>query len=249
MAEPKGRVRYRVSFRFVGQLVLLLAGFALLLTGSNRGAEVASTTLVADNIQQATLARLRPDVELRGRLFLVSMVRGSYPEVFVSSWGVRSGTLRIDRIDSDLTDVRVSFHDVLLRDFRAIGVRESEQRVSLLYSDLNDYFKDTGRLIVLSPGPDNTVSLNGTVDILGNEVKYSTQVAVSVRDSSLVLAPGAISTQGAKLTDVGQTLLLQRLRITIPLTDLPFGHQLVSATPNARGIGVVATGESVVVRP
>lgn len=249
MAEPRQRIRYRLSFRFVGQLVLLLAGFALLLTGINRGAEVASTSLVADNIQQATLAAQRPEVELRGRLFLVSVVRGSYPAVNVTSRGVRTGTLRIERIDSDLTDVRVSFHDVLFRDFRAIGVRESEQRVSLLYTDLNDYFKNTGRLIVLSPGPDNTVSLNGTVDILGTEVKYSTQVAVSVRDSSLVLAPGAISTQGATLTDAGRTLLLQRLRITIPLTDLPFGHQLVSATPNKRGIFVVATGESVVVRP
>lgn len=249
MTERKQRTRHRITFRFIGQLVLLVAGFALLLAGVNRGAEVASTTLVAENIQQATLADQRPYVELGGRLFLAQLVRGSYSEVFVVSRGVRSGTLRVEQIDSDLTDVRVSFHDVLFRDFRAIGVRKSEQRVTLLYTDLNNYFEDTGRLIVLSPGPENTVQLSGTVDIFGNEVEYSTQVSVSVRDSSLVLVPGAITTQGAKMTNAGQTLLLQRLRLTIPMTDLPFGHQLVSATPNDRGISVVANGESVVVRP
>lgn len=249
MAERKERPRHRITFRFVGQLVLLIAGFALVLTGINKGAEVASTTLVAQNIQQATLAEQPPYVELKGSLFLAEMMRGSYSEVFVVSRGVRSGSLRIAQIDSDLTDVRVSFHDVLFRDFRAIGVRESEQRVSLLYTDLNDYFENTGRLIVLSPGAQDTVQLNGTVDIFGTEVEYSTQVDVSVRDSSLVLVPGQITTQGADLTNAGQTLLLQRLRLTIPMTDLPFGHQLVSATPNDRGISVVATGESVVVRP
>ncbi len=249
MEKRKQRTRHRITFRFIGQLFLLLAGFALLLIGINRGAEMASTSLVANNIQQATLAEQEPDVEIRGRLFLAQMVRGSYSEVYVVSRGVRSGSLRIAEIDSDLTDVRVSFHDVLFRDFRAIGVRESEQRVTLLYTDLNNYFENTGRLIVLSPGQEDTVQLSGTVDIFGTEVEYATQVDVSVRDSSLVLVPGTITTQGANLTDAGKTLLLQRLRLTIPMTDLPFGHQLVSATPNDRGISVVATGESVVVRP
>src|SRR5215216_422628 len=77
--------------------------------------------------------------------FLPQVIRGTYSEVEVTTRGIMSGPLRIDRVESHLFDVRVPFHDVLVRSIRRVGIGRSVETINVSYRDLNAYFAATGR--------------------------------------------------------------------------------------------------------
>ena len=127
------------------QAVALLIAIPLLFWGADALARLGAETLVARNLGVATGVIEPPDIEVRGRLFLPQVIRGSYEHVDVEIRGVTSRPLRVDRVDARLRGVRLPFHDVLVRDLGELGVVDSSTRVRLTYADLNSYFDQTGR--------------------------------------------------------------------------------------------------------
>ncbi len=225
-------------------LVLLLATW-----GADVLARKGAESLVARDVQAATGVAEQPVVEIDGRFFLAQVIRGAYGRVHVSARGVKNGPLVVDRLDADLSDVRVPFHDVLVRDVRTIGVGHSEETAVLTYQALNSYLEATGRPLTVAPGPgDQGVALSGSVEVLGRQVDASADVTLSVADGNLQLTPQAI-TSGSVLGDAAQLLLGQRLSVAVPLGSLPFSQRLTAVRPTAEGLVVEAAGDAVVLRP
>ena len=112
-------------------------------------------------------------MEVQGLFFLPQVIRAFYSEVHVTTRGITSGPLRIDRVDSQLFDVQVPFHDVLVRNIRQVAIGRSVENLDLTYYDLNAYLEATGRKLKLSPGSDGTVTLSGNVNILGQSLRVS----------------------------------------------------------------------------
>lgn len=77
----------------------------------------------------------------------------------------------------------------------------------------------------------------------------SADVDISESDAVLRLTPRKIDTGTSVLDQASRLLLDQRLKLSVPLGTLPFGHQLTSATPYAEGIHVNAEGRAVVLTP
>ncbi len=119
--------------------------------GADALARLGAEALLARNIQNATGVSEPPVVEVRGFAFVPQVVRGAYNEVDVTTRGITSGPLRIERVDSQLFDVRVPFHDVLVQDIRRVGIGRSVEDVTLRFDDLNAYFDATGRPLQLAP--------------------------------------------------------------------------------------------------
>ena len=235
-----------------GWLPAALVVVALLLSGWGADvlARVGAESLVARDVQSATGTTEPPVVEIAGRFFLPQVVRGAYGRVHVEVRGVSSGPLVIDRVDADLTDVRVPFHDVLVRDVRAIGVGRSEETALLTYPALNDYLEATGRPLRLAQGEGGEgVTLSGAVEVLGRRVEASAQVVLSVSDGNLRLTPQAIQSSSTTLGETAELLLGQRFSVTVPLGSLPFSQRLTSVEPTADGLVVGASGEGVVLQP
>ncbi len=212
-------------------------------------ARFAAESLLARNIQNATGVSDLPTVNVRGFAVLPQVVRGAYDEVDVTTRGITSGPLRIEQVESQLFDVRVPFHDVLLQDIRRVGISRSVEDVTLSYADLNAYFEATGRPFRLAAAENGDVQITGPVTILGQRVQVSTDTSLSVSDATLRIAPGEIRTGDINLSQARRLLLGQRLRLTVPLGTLPFGHQLTSATPGAGRIRLRAEGTGIIVRP
>lgn len=245
MAEP---VVHRNLQRLAAALVLvglLLAGWAGDVL-AHRGAE----SLIARDVQAVTGVAEAPTVTMAGRFFLPQVVRGAYDAVHVQVRGVSSGPLVIDTVDADLTDVRVPFHDVLVRDARAVGVGHSEETARLSYPAINAYLDATGRPLQVQPGPDGrSVTLSGTVTVLDRRIRANTEVGLSVSDGNLRLSPGSIDTGGTRLGETAQLLLGQRLTLTVPLGSLPFSQRLTRVEATREGLVVHAEGDAVVLRP
>ena len=245
MGEPVThlrRQRLAAVLVVVGLLLVVWAGDVL----AHRGAE----SLVARDVQSATGAPELPTVDVAGRLFLPQVVRGAYRSVHVQVRGVRSGPLVIDTVDADLTDVRVPFHDVLVRDVRAVGVGHSEETARISYPALNAYLEATGRPLRVVPAPDGrSVTLSGTLTVLDRRVMAAADVALSVDDGNLRLTPQAIDSGGARLGATAQLLLGQRLTLVVPLGSLPFSQRLTAVEATPVGLVVHAAGDAVVLQP
>jgi hypothetical protein len=80
-------------------------------------------------------------------------------------------------------------------------------------------------------------------------VEVTADASLSVSEGALRITPDEIRTGDTVLSRASRLLLGQRLRLTVPLGTLPFGHQLTSATPDADGIRLQAEGTAIIVEP
>lgn len=248
MTEQIRRSEQRGQWGRRRQLALLAAGLALLLFGVDAVARVGFQAEVAGRLQEFTQISEAPDVKARGLLFLPQLIRGAYQEVDVTSRDVSSGDLHLQRVDAELFDVRIPFHDVLVRDVHAVGIGHSIVRAPLPYSDINAYFEATGRPLTLASGPEGEVQVTGEVVVGGQPVKASGQVSLSVDDGAVHATARQIETGTSTLDQATRLLLGDRLSFTLPLEKLPYGQQLTAASPYDEGIEVEAQGTGVVLQ-
>ena len=130
-----------------------------------------------------------------------------------------------------------------------VGIGRSIKDVTLRYEDLTAYFDATGRSLELAPAENGEVRLTGAVDVLSQRVEVSSTVVLSVTDVTLRLTPRQMDTGTATLDQVSRLLLGQRLRLTVPLGTLPFGHQLTGVVASPDGIRLRAEGNVIIVQP
>jgi LmeA-like phospholipid-binding len=231
------------------EVVIFVTAVFFLGWGADALAREGAEVLLARNIQHATGVVEPPVVTVRGFAFVPQVVRGAYNEVDVSTQGITSGPLRIEHVDSQLFDVRVPFHDVLVQDIRRVGVGRSVEDVTLRYEDLNAYFAATGRPLRLAPAAGGEVTITGLVDVLGRQVRVDASVVFSVADDTLRISPRQINTGSVNLDRASRLLLSQRLTLSVPMGTLPFGHQLTSATASEDAIRLQAQGTAIIVQP
>jgi len=233
----------------VWQAVALVVVLGLLGWGADALARFGAVSVIAGNVQTATGATTRPQVTIKGRLFLPQVIRGSYDEVDVSVRDVTNGKLHLARVDAVLRQVRVPLHDVLVQDVRRIAVGRSREHVTLHYDDLNSYFKATNRAVELAPASNGKVKLTGSVKVLGQSVKASGQVELGVANGALTVKPGKAAAGSNLLDQATRSLLSDRLSFTVPLDSLPFGQQLTAVAAHTADIGVRAAGSDIVLTP
>ena len=231
------------------EVVLFVTAVFFLGWGADALARMGAEALLARNIQNATGVSEPPVVDVQGFAFVPQVVRGAYNEVTVTTRGITSGPLRIDQVDSQLSDVRVPFHDVLVQDIRRVGIGQSIEDVTLRYEDLNAYFDVTGRPLRLAPAENGEARLTGVVDVLSQRIQVNATVTLSVANETMRITPRQINTGNATLNQASRLLLGQRLALTVPLGTLPFGHQLTSAAASPDGIQLGAQGAAIVVQP
>jgi hypothetical protein len=231
------------------QTLGVVVAVGLLLWGADALARAGAQTLLERNIQDATGVEVTPEVEVQGFFFVPQVIRGAYSEVKVTTQGITSGPLRIDHVESQLFDVRVPFHDVLVRDIRRVGIGRSVETFDLTYPDLNAYFVATGRPLTLASGSDGTVTLSGDVTVLNRKVPVSADVTLWVEDDVLRMSPKKLNAGSAALDTVSRLLLRQRLTLTIPLGTLPFGHRLTGVQADADGVHITTEGTGILLEP
>jgi LmeA-like phospholipid-binding len=249
MTDTIPSARWRRRQRIVLEAVALALGTVLLLWGADRLAEIGAESLLERNIQDVTGVVERPDVDVRGPLFLPQAIRGAYGEVRVSVSDLRSGPLTIKQVDATLHDVRMPFKDVLLRDIRRVGVGQATDQVTLRFQDLNAYFETTGQSLRLTGTDDGQVEMSGYFIVLGQTVHATAGVDLQVDGSQLRIAPREIDTGDTVLDSARRLLLNQRLGLTIPLDTLPFGTELTEVSVDADELRISATSSAIILRP
>ena len=229
--SPLRRRRQRVA--------IIALGIVVVLWGVDTLARIGAEFLVAREIQNTAGLIDRPDVDVRGLVFLPQVIRGSYGRVDITTRGITQGPVPVDRLESQLFDLRVPFRDVLARDVRRVAIARSVERATLGYPALNAYLEESGRSLQLGPANDGGLELTGSVDVAGQPIAVRTNATLSVTDGGVSVTPGQ---------NGGGANLGQLLAFTVPVGELPFGHQLRNATPKESGIELEAQAEGVVLQ-
>ena len=251
MAETKRRRRglSPERRRLLLQTLGLIGVVALLLWGADTMARIGAQTLLSRNIQDATGVEVPPEVDVHGIFFLPQMIRGAYSDVHVITQGVTGGPLRIGRVESQLSGVRVAFHDVLVGDVRRVSIGDSVEDLDLTYEDLNAYFAATGRRLVLAPGRDGAVRITGNLEVANQTVPLSADATLSVEGDALRISPESFHTGSGSFDAASRYLLGKRLHLLVPLGTLPFGHNLTGVRADPEGLHLTATGTDVLLEP
>ena len=243
------RHRLTEQARFAIEFFVFVTAVFFLGWGADALARMGAEALLARNIQNATGVNEPPVVDVKGFAFVPQVIRGAYDEVHVTTRGLTSGPPRVERVDSQLFDVRVPFHDVLVQDIRRVGIGRSIEDVTLRYEDLNAYFLATGRPLQLAPDENGETQLTGVVDVLSQRLEVSGTMTLSVANDALRIRPREVNTGNNTLNQASRLLLRQRLTLSVPLGTLPFGHQLTSVDASRDGIRLRAEGVTIIVQP
>lgn len=227
----------------------MVVGVVLLIWGADAAARVGAESLLERNIQAVTGVAQRPEVRLVGGPVLAQAIRGAYDGADVNVVGVQSGPLRLERVQAHLSDVRMPLREVILRDLRPVGIGRSAETVTLTFTDLNAYFRITGRSVRLSGRDDGQVRMTASFSLLRQPVEVTGPVELSVDGSQLRITPGRVDTGGVALSRARRLLLDQRLNLTVPLDTLPIGHDLTGVTADREALTLTAESTLLVLRP
>lgn len=229
-------------------LVLALvfaAGVVLLLWAADWLARRAAESVLAGTVQQETGTSEPPSVDVHGTFFLPQVLRGRYDRVDIAAEGLVSGPLRIDSLDARLTDVHLSFADLLRGRTDRIVIGSSEERALLTYADLNRYLELTGRPFDIAPAEDGGLELTGTVEVLDQTLDASADARLSTEDGALLVEPTRVGA-ARELDRISRLLLGERFSFRVPLDPLPFGQRLTGVQVAPEGVRVDAAGTGVV---
>lgn len=229
--------------RLLIALSVLGLGLVILLAVADRVAARVVASAVAVEIQRSENLVDKPGVEIRGFPFLSQALRGRYGRVEVSAVGIRREGVRIERLDAVLSDVRVSARDVLAGRVGAVPVGDVSAEVLITYADLNATLSPEG-LTVRAEG--DRLQVRREVEVFGRTVSAAADAAVSVRGDTIVLTASRIRLGNDAADALVTRALAGRLDATVPVTGLPLGLRLSSASVGPDGLSVAAAGSSIV---
>ncbi|PLW67333.1 DUF2993 domain-containing protein [Streptomyces sp. SCUT-3] len=170
--------------RAVRRLLIVLVVFGVLLVAADRAAVAFAETEVAERAQRSQGLSTAPDVEIHGFPFLTQVVGKNLEKVTAvvdgAEAGTQDGTLRIERITTEL-------HDVRLKDNYSSAVAATATGTALIsYADLGEAAPDGVSVAYGGKGDDGAgrVKVTLSLSVLGRSVEHSLNSRVSVRDGN-----------------------------------------------------------------
>lgn len=226
----------------------LLAGAALLWV-TDRLARAAAEGLVTAEIQRLTSSPRPPVVDLGGGSFLLQALRGRYSSVQVELGGLTNGPLVVDRLEAELTGVRLPLAELVRRNPSVLGVEAATGRALITWEDLEDYLAFTGRPYSVGPGDrPGEIAISGRVRVLERGYDVSVDSVLGARDGELTVTPQRLDT-GTDLDRAAELLIGQRFTFVVPLDPLPFGQRVTDVAATPAGIVVRTESGALELRP
>ena len=220
------------------KLVYVLAGLVILLLVLDRIALVVATSMLDKRVEKELGAPV--DASVHGFPFLPAAITRTLPSVTITSDAVRLGgpDLTVRQLHADMTDVEVrSSRDAIAKTFTATAVvpySEVERRGELPAGSL-------------SGTADGRIQLAENATVLGRSLPI-TVIGRPRRDGDVVTIEGSeiqIGNAGVTLSDQAREDLQERLRVRLPVEDLPSGTSLQDLAAKPEGLQLTLTGHDV----
>lgn len=224
--------------------ISVVVGTVLLLWAAEWLARQGAESVLARTLQERTGALEPPVIEIEGGPVLLQALRGRYDHVTVSAESLSSGPVRVEGFTAELSDVYLSFHDLLHGSTGRVLVGDAVQDAVLTYDDLNRYLGFTGRSLEVTPTADGGIRVTGPVEGPSGTVDVSTEARIEAEDGAVGLQPTELEAD-QPLRGLEELLVVQRFTVRVPLEPLPFGQRITDVRIEPEGLAVRASGSGV----
>lgn len=214
-------------------VVLLVAGVVADVLAA-RAAEQA----IAARVQQTGGLGASPEVEVRGRPFLLQAVRGRYDDVVVRASDVPAGQLRFDSLVTQMQGVRVPLGEALSGSVSRVPVDRISARGVVGYGALTALVADRGLRVVDAGG--GRVRVTGSVQVLGRTLEASAVSLPTLEGNTLVVTAERLEVGNAAADALLSRALGNRLDFRLELAALPYDLTLSSLQVGPAGVAVLA---------
>jgi len=204
-----------------------------LLVVADRVLAVVAAHAVADKVAEDQQDCAKPGVDIGGFPFLTQAIRGRYDDVRLTTHCQTKG-VSLDPVSADLRGVHVSLTSIVHRKVSRVPVDDLTGSATLPYSEINAHLP--GQQLSVGAGPNNTITVTGTLSVAGHSVSAHGTGAVSISDGQLHIAVTSVSTPVGSVDPGGA------FSASLPLPSLPF--HLTGASVSGSSAGVVITGHA-----
>jgi hypothetical protein len=230
--------------------LITLIVLVIVLVAADYGAAAAAEYQVSKKMRAQLNLSDDPSVDIHGFPFITQALAGDYSDISVNATGIPvKNTMRDLEIDADLHDVRVGLGDLLSGNARSVSIDEVDGQVQIKASDLGrllgipdlaispqsldtvqgagsdqaqqDQMQQSGATLTGKAG----LSLDGTVDIAGQQTKVTVFGLISVSGGGITVKPTSLQVSNdlisGPIPQAVQQLVLGHFAYTFKPSDLP----------------------------
>lgn len=227
--------------RLIRTLVVLGVLFAVLAVVDQVARRVAESQL-AQRAQTAQRLSARPAVSLTGWPFLTQVISGHYAGGTVTAHSLTVRSLRVDRLEVDLTGVHEPLSDVVRKDISSATADTVTGTVRLTFAALAQASGVRGLTLSGSAG---RLTVRRTVTVLGVAVAVRVSARLAVQGGSLTAVDVRADTGPVSIPRSVVDSAFAEVLSAIKPGALPYGLQLSGVRVTSSGVDLTAQGENV----
>jgi hypothetical protein len=235
--------------RFLVVVVIFL--IAVVVVADRVGAIVAAHVL-ASKVQTDEHLPNRPSASIGGIPFLTQAFGGNYKSVKLTAPGVLVNQVDVTTLTVDLHGVHLPFSKVIQGKVSEVPVDRANGTAFISFADANNYLANHiigGSLISLAPGSNGSAKVTDRLHVAGTLVSLHGLGSVAVANNVVTVGvrnfSGSKSSAGSALSQT-LDLALKRLKISFPLTGLPFQLKVRSVTVTPTGLSGTASAANII---
>ena len=229
------------------RLLVVLIVLAGLLVLADRLVVGVADRAVARQIRSSLQLQQNPDVKIHGFPFLWQAVRGQYDDVEVTIPSVNAEQLHNLRVHVQLHGLHAPLTDVINRDLQSVPVNAISGTVAVNYTDLASASGISGLRVV--PAGDGTVTVSGTISLLGQQRPVSAHAQVAVSGRNLVVTADHATVGGITLPQSALDVAAQQLTFTVSTRSLPLGLRITTVQAGSDSLTVAAQARDTTLKP
>jgi hypothetical protein len=220
-------------------------GLLVLIPVADRGADRLAEARLARRWQSTQDLPARPDVDITGIPFLTQAVRGRYDRIDVRMRGVRRGSMRLARIDAQLSGVRVPLTAAVRGRGGDVPVAAARGEALLTYPDIARAVGRDG--FTVTPAGER-LRVRGPVHVLGRDVTATALATVTVHRNVVRVRATRAEIPGAPVSAAVAARAAGQLKFAVN-ARLPFALRLTGVRVTPDGLVASASDQRVVLHP
>ncbi|HVX47078.1 MAG TPA: DUF2993 domain-containing protein [Mycobacteriales bacterium] len=223
------------------KLIIGIFVVLVLLVAADRVGVLVADVALEGVLKDRLALQDKPKVRVHGIPFLTQVIGGKYDNIEVHGKNLDAGKLTKLDAQVHLRGAHIGLKKLFTWNIDSVPVDQVTATVTMPYSEVASLSGVQG----LKVRPDGKkLAISGPVPISGRTVPMSGTAHAEVQNSDLIVIPDSAKANGADIPPA----LLQGLRFTIRVRDLPFDLRLTDVTVTPDGLAGSATAKDIVIR-
>jgi hypothetical protein len=181
-----------------------------------------------------------PEVRIDGFPFLTQALGGTYHEIHVSGGDIQQSGVPVSAFSADLKDVEVSLSDALSGKVDRVPVGSVDATAVVTTDALRDASGQDVQVAVVG----SQLQITGAVSVAGRQVTAVGLADVQLQDDRVVVRPTGYSVDGQPAPAAVVQAVGNRLTLSAPVPQLPYGLVVTALAVSPRGVVVTAEAEN-----